>query len=296
MFAPLDMAELAALTSLPLRARCLADAVGAGRHRSRRRGATVEFADYRDYHPGDDLRRVDWRLLARTDRAHLREAHEETPMRVLLLLDVSASMNYASRPKLMTKLDYGRSALAALSLVVRRQRDAGGIGLLAEELSGYLPPSSSPGRLRSLWATLETPASSRQTPLARTLAQAADAAPRACLFVIASDFYEEADAIADVIRRLRFEGHDALALHLADPEEEDFTFSDPAQFQDPETGSELPLDPPAAAAAYRAAFAAHRVRIHDLFLENGFAHLSLRTDVAPVDALSAYLAVRAGRS
>ena len=290
------MAELGALSSLPLRARCLADAVGAGRHRSRRRGASVEFADYRDYYPGDDLRRVDWRLLARTDRAHIREAHEETPMRVLLLLDVSSSMSYASRPGLLTKLDFARSMLAALSLLIRRQRDACGIGLLAGELTGYLAPSTSPGRLRSVWSVLETPTLDRQTPLARILWQAADAAPRACLFVIASDFFEEPDEIASFVRRLHFEGHDALALQVADPQEEDFTFLDPSQFQDPETGLQLPLDPPVVAAAYRAAFAAHRTRLHEIFVENGFAHLALRTDTPPLAALGAYLARRAGKA
>src|SRR4051794_20496107 len=110
-FAPLDVAELSALGSLPLRARRLADAVGAGGHRSRRKGASVEFADYRDYQPGDDLRRVDWRLYGRTDRLHIRDAHEETPLRVLLLLDVSPSMNYASRANLLTKLDFARTLL-----------------------------------------------------------------------------------------------------------------------------------------------------------------------------------------
>ena len=290
------MAELSALSSLPLRARCLADAVGAGRHRSRRRGASVEFADYRDYYPGDDLRRVDWRLLARTDRAHIREAHEETPMRVLLLLDVSASMNYASKPGLLTKLEFARSLLGAISLITRRQRDACGIGLLAEELNGYLAPSTSPGRQRSVWAALETPALGSQTPLAKVLEQAGAAAPRSCLFVIASDFYEEPDKIAAFVRRLRFEGHDALALQISDPQEEDFTFSDPSQFQDPETGLQLALDPPVAAAAYRAAFAAHRARLHEIFLESRFAHLALRTDAPPLAALGVYLARRAGKA
>ena len=222
---PLDMAELSALGSLPLRARCLADAVGVGRHRSHRRGASVEFADYRDYYPGDDLRRVDWRLLARTDRAHIRNAHEETPLRVVLLLDVSASMSYGSHPHLLTKLDYARCLLAALALLVRRQRDACGIGLLTNELTDYLAPSASPGRLRAVWGTLERPTLARQIPLAKTLLQAADAARGASLFVIASDFYEDPEELEAVARRLRYDGHDALALQVIDPQEQDFDFT-----------------------------------------------------------------------
>ena len=293
--APLDMAELAALGSLPLRARRLADAVGAGGHRSRRKGASVEFADYRDYQVGDDLRRVDWRLYGRTDRLHIRDAHEETPLRILLLLDVSASMSYASRPGLLTKLDFARSLLGALALLARRQRDACGVGLLADDLVHYLPPSASPLKLRSAWGALETPKTGVTSALAHAISRAADAAPRSCLFVIASDFYEEPAALETVIRRLRFERHDVLALHLADPMEEDFNFADPAEFRDSESESKLKLDPMVAAKAYRAAFSAHRAALQEIFQHSGFDHVALRTDTAPLAALGAYLARRAGK-
>lgn len=293
--APLDLAELAALGSLPLRARRLAEAVGAGGHRSRRKGASVEFADYRDYQPGDDLRRVDWRLYGRTDRLHIRDAHEETPLRVLLLLDVSASMSYASRPGLLTKLDFARTLLGALALLARRQRDACGVGLLADDLIHYLPPSASPLKLRSAWGALETPKTATTSALAHALDRAADAAPRSCLFVIASDFYEEPAALEPVIRRLRFERHDVLALHVADPMEEDFNFTDPGEFLDSETAAKLKLDPVTAAKAYRAAFHAHRVALAELFRHSGFDHVAVRTDTSPLTALGAYLACRAGK-
>jgi uncharacterized protein (DUF58 family) len=294
--APLDMAELAALESLPLRARRLAEAVGTGGHRSRRKGASVEFADYRDYQLGDDLRRIDWRLFGRTDRLHIREAHEETPLRVMLLLDVSQSMDYASRPKLLTKLDYGRALLGALALLARGQRDACGIGLLAADLLRYIPPSASPARLRSVWGALDAPGSGVTTALAHTIARAADAAPRSCLFVIASDFYEEPAALESIVRRLRFERHDVLALHIADPAEEDFAFTDPGEFQDSESDGKIVLDPLAAARAYRAAFSAHRTQLAEIFRMSGFDHLPLRTDTPPLAALGAYLARRAGKA
>jgi len=294
--APLDMAELSALTTLPLRARCLADAVGAGRHRSRRRGASVEFADYREYAPGDDLRRLDWRRLARTDRAHIRESQEEAPLRVILLLDVSASMNYASRTGLMTKLDFARSLLAAVALLARRQRDACGIGLLGDDLLGFHPPSTSLGQFQTIWAILEAPPLAQQTPLGAMLERTLDVAPRFCLFVIASDFYEEPAAIASALQRLRFEGHDALGLHLIDPEEADFTFARAGNFKDPETGVEVAIDAPAIAAGYRAAFAAHRRKLSEAFLDSGLSYLPLRTDAAPLAGLGAYLARRAGRT
>jgi uncharacterized protein (DUF58 family) len=294
--APLDMAELAALGSLPLRARRLADAVGAGRHRSRRKGPSVEFADYRDYQPGDDLRRVDWRLYGRTDRVQIRDAYEETPLRVQLLLDVSASMSYSSRPGLLTKLDLARSVLGALALLIRRQRDACGIGLLTDDLLQYLPPSGSPGRLRAVWGTLATPTLGTPTALAVALERAAAVAPRSCLLVIASDFYENPSALAAVLHRLHFERKDALALHIVDPAEEDFDFTDPAEFADAETPARLQLDPVAAARAYRAAFAAHQQALTDVFRGRGFDYLVLRTDASPLAALAAYLARRAGKA
>jgi uncharacterized protein (DUF58 family) len=294
--APLDMTELSALGSLPLRARRLADAVGAGGHRSRRKGASVEFADYRDYQPGDDLRRVDWRLYGRTDRLHVRDAHEETPLRVMLLLDVSPSMAYASQRGGLTKIDFARAILGALALLARGQRDACGIGLLAGELVHYLPPSASPARLRALWAALEHPAPGAGTSLAHAIAQTVEAAPRACLFVIASDFYAEPAELEAVARRLRFERHDVLALHVIDAAEEDFSFSDPGEFMDAETGQRLNLDPQAAKRAYRAAFAAHRAALSEAFRGCGFDYLPLRTDAPPLAALSAYLARRAGKA
>jgi uncharacterized protein (DUF58 family) len=294
--AAIDMAELAALDSLPLRARRLAEAVGTGGHRSARKGASVEFADYRDYQPGDDLRRVDWRLYGRTDRVQIRDAHEEKPLRILLLLDVSPSRSYASRPGLLTKLDYARTLLGALALLARRQRDGCGVGLLAGELTHYLPPGSSPARWRAVWGALEEPALGTATALAHAWSGVAEVAPRSTLMVIASDFYEEPAALGEVARRLRFERHDVLALHVIDPAEADFDFTDPVRFCDSESEAELPLDPVAAARAYRAAFAAHQAELGEVFRGCGFDYLPLRTDASPLAGLSAYLARRAGKA
>ncbi len=289
---PLDVAELAALGSLPLRARRLADALGSGGHKSRRKGSSIEFADYRDYQLGDELRRVDWRLYARADRLHIRETHEETPLRVVLLLDVSPSMAYTSRPGAFSKLDYARMLLGAVALLARRQRDAVGLGLLSAELAEWRPPSASPLRNQLLWSLLDSPSPGLGTALPAALHQALDLAPRRCLFVLASDFYEEPASLASIFRRLRHERHDLLALHIADPAEVDFTFTDPSVFFDIETGTELTLDPAAAAAAYRARFTAHRDELAESLASQGFGHLFLRTDTLPLDALRSHLATR----
>lgn len=293
---PLDLEELAALGSLPLRSRVLADALGAGGHLSRRKGASVEFADYRDYQPGDDLRRIDWRLYARTDRLHLRETHEETPLRVVLLLDISQSMAYASRPGLLSKLDYARTLLGALALLIARRRDVCGAGLLGPELVRWAPPSASPRRRQNLWSLLDAPPVAQQTALARAFTQVLDVAPRRCLFVLASDCYEAPALLEPVIRRLRFERHDLLTLQIADPAEVDFPFEDPAIFQDIESGDELAADPAALATGYREQFARHRAAIGDLCTSNGFEAWALRTDSLPVAVLRDCLVGRASRS
>lgn len=292
---PLDVGELSALASLPLRARRLADALGSGGHKSRRKGSSIEFADYRDYQLGDELRRVDWRLYARTDRLHLRETHEETPLRVVLLLDVSPSMTYASRPGLLSKLDYARMLLGAVALLARRQRDSVGLGLLAADLARWQAPSAAPLRRQLLWSLLDSPPPGAATDLPAALHQALDLAPRRCLFVLASDFYDDAARLAPVIRRLRYERHDLLALRVADPAEVDFEFADPSLFFDLETGSQIALDPAAAAVAYRARFATHRAALEELFASHGLDHLFVRTDTLPVEQLRAHLATRAVR-
>lgn len=293
---PLDMAELMALGSLPLRARRLADALGIGGHKSRRKGASIEFADYRDYQMGDDLRRVDWRLYARTDRLHLRESHEETPLRVVLLLDVSPSMAYTSRAGTLSKLDYARALLGALALLVRRQRDACGAGLISDDLGKWLPPARSPARLQAVWGLLDTPPPGQTTELAKALHTVLEIAPSRCLFIVASDFYEDSAALSPVIQRLRHERHDLLALQIADPAEVDFTFKDPAVFLDIETGADLLLDPAAQARDYRARFSAHRSAVTAACRDYGCDALELRTDQPPLDALRACLARRAGQS
>lgn len=290
--APLDKDALSALGSLPLRARLLADSLGVGGHASRRKGSSIEFADYRDYQMGDDLRRVDWRLYGRTDRLHVRETYEETPLRTVLLLDVSNSMAYASRPGLQTKIDFARSLLGAVALLVRRQHDSCGVGLLGRELEEWMPPSSSPARLQALWELLDRPKPAIETSLARALDQALEVTPARSLFILASDFYADTEVLAPVIRRLRYERHDLLAFHVSDPAEIDFQFNDPTEFLDIETGSTLHADPAALADAYRKRFAAHQAAVCELCTANGFDVLALRTDEMPMEALRAFLSRR----
>lgn len=140
---PLDMRLLAELPSLVLQARYMADGSLSGRHRSPQKGASVEFSEYRNYQLGDDLRRVDWRLYGRTDRLHVKQFEEETQLRAFLVLDISASMDFQSRPSVMRKLEFARIAIAALALIAQRQGDAFGLGIAGVELQDFLRARSS---------------------------------------------------------------------------------------------------------------------------------------------------------
>ena len=289
---PLDAGALAALRTLPLRARMLVESGGMGFHRSQRRGADVEFADYRDYQQGDDLKRIDWRLYARTDRLHVRRSHADTPMRLVLLLDTSRSMAYTGNKNRLSKLDYARALLGALALLARRQRDACGAGLLGEDLERWLPPSSAIARMEAVWALLDTPLPGEGTHLPRALDKVLSVAPRRCLFVLASDFYLEPEEFAPALKRLRGEGHELIALRVLDPVEIEFDFSSPGKFMDVETGDLIQADPAVVARGYRDAFTRHASTLEDTISAQGGDFLSLRTDTLPLDGLRAYLGKR----
>lgn len=292
---PLDAHALAALQTLPLRARMLVESGGIGFHRSPRRGADVEFADYRDYQLGDDLKRIDWRLYARTDRLHVRRSHADTPMRLVLLLDTSRSMAYAGAKTRLSKLDYARALLGALALLARRQRDACGAGLLDEDLARWLPPGSAVARMEAVWALLDTPLPGRGTQLPQALDQVLSVAPRHCLFVLAGDFYVEPELLAPVLKRLRGEDHELIALRVLDPVEIEFNFSQPGEFFDIETGDRVVADPAVASRGYREAFGRHAGLLEETITAQGGDFLSLRTDTLPLEGLRAYLGRRARR-
>ncbi len=292
---PLDMALLADLPSLELQARYTVEGFLSGRHRSPQKGSSVEFAEYRDYQFGDDLRRVDWRLYARTDRLHVKQFEEETQMRVFLVLDTSGSMDFRSRPRLLRKIEFARVVLAAIGLIAQRQRDAFGLALAGTEMSDYLPPRASVAHWRKLVGKLDTVRPTGQASLATTLESLAELIPPRSLVVIASDFYDEPAVLEPALRRLRYDHHDLIGLHVLDPQEIDFDLDSSGTFVDAESGAWLKLDAPAARANYLKRFGAFCAGLDDLFHATGGEVVRLRTDAPPVAALTAYLGSREQR-
>ena len=290
---PLDMTRLAELPDLALQARYMVEGFLSGQHRSPQKGSSVEFAEYRAYQPGDDLRRVDWRLYGRTDRLHVKQYEEETQLRVFMVLDTSASMDFASPQSKFRKIIFARIVLAALALLAQRQRDAVGLGLAGASLTDFMRARSSPSHWRGFVAKLEAVIPGGGTSLADSLESLAELAPPRSLVVIASDFYEDLDRLGAALRRLRYDHHDLIGLHVLDPLEIDFDLDDRGTFVDAEQlGFRMKLDAQAVRKGYLERFGKFCGELDDLFRLLGGECVRLRTDQAPMNALAEYLAHR----
>jgi len=241
---------LFALRNLPLAARQAAEGFLAGAHASRRHGAGMEFSQYRPYQPGDDLRRLDWRLAARSDRYYLRESEVDTSLTVNLVLDASASMNHRDDNGL-TKLDYARLLLAALAYLAQKQGDAVGLSLLSPKGLQHLPARADARQLPRLYHALEAVAATGTFPEAAILAPLTARRQRA-LTVCVSDLYEETNEITRLLSRLRATSGDVLLLHLAAGNELNFSYKGSVTFRDLETGQTIQLDADQQRASYQA--------------------------------------------
>jgi len=232
----IDPVQLAQIADLSLLARTVVEGFLSGVHRSPHSGASIEFAQYRAYTQDDDPRRIDWKLYARTDRLQIKQHKEETNMRCTLLLDCSASMDYASGA--LAKFDYARMLAACLAMILHRQRDA--IGLIAyhEQIVTYLPPRHDPRHLQRVLVELESlrPSGATDTPAAlRRLGEFLQ--PRG-MVVLISDLLYPAEEAVDHLKSLRAMRHDVMVLQIADPAERTFPFEYATTFVDSEDGSE----------------------------------------------------------
>jgi len=236
------------LRNLSLAARQAAEGFLNGAHASRRHGAGMEFSQYRPYQPGDDLRRLDWRLAARSDRYFLRESEVDTSLTVHLLLDASASMNHRDDNGLR-KLDYARLLLAALAYLATQQGDAVGLSILSPNGLQHLPPRADARQLPRLYHALETAEAQGHFPAAETLAPLTARRQRA-LTVCVSDLYEDGNEINALLTRLRATSGDVLLLHLMAHNELEFSYQGPVTFKDLETGQTLQIDASQQRSAY----------------------------------------------
>jgi uncharacterized protein (DUF58 family) len=290
----LDPAIIARLGTMELKARTVVEGFLSGLHRSPYRGFSVEFAEYRQYMPGDDLSTLDWKVYARSDRHYVKKFEEETNLDCHLLLDVSASMGYRGKAP-MSKLEYGSVLAASLSFLMHRQRDATGLIAFDERITFRLPAGARRGHLHALLLALEEMQPGRQSNLARPLQQLAEALAKRSLIVLISDLLDDADSIVRGLRHLKFRGTDVIVFQVLDPDELTFPFHGPSRFRDLESADEVVAEPSAIRTSYLRELAGLTLRFDRELRGAGIDYVQLDTS-QPLDfALLAYLAARERR-
>jgi uncharacterized protein (DUF58 family) len=233
----LDPAVVARLGTLDLKARAIVEGFLTGLHRSPYRGFSVEFAEYRQYIPGDDLATLDWKVFARSDRHVVKKFEEETNLECHILIDVSGSMGYTSHT--VTKLEYGSMVAAALAYLMKRQRDAVGLLAFDETIVSMLPASARGGHLRALLVTLERLKVGKGTNVAKPLRDLAEAISKRGMVVLISDLLDDPERVLSGLKHFRYRGTDVIVFHVLDPAELTFPFDRAARFRDTETHDEV---------------------------------------------------------
>ena len=290
----LDPSVIARLGSMELKARTVVEGFLSGLHRSPYKGFSVEFAEYREYLPGDDLSTLDWKVFARSDRHYIKKFEEETNLECQVLLDVSASMAYRGGAA-MSKLEYGSVLAASLAYLMHRQRDATGLIEFDDRITGRLPASARPGHLHAILLALDRIAPGSRSAVARPLHQLADALGKRSLAVLISDLLDDPDAVIKGLKHLRFRGADVIVFQLLDPHELLFPFTGASRFTDVESAEQVTADPARVRADYLEALNALRARYEKELRGAGIDFLTLDTS-KPLDfALLAYLDARGRR-
>jgi uncharacterized protein (DUF58 family) len=294
----LDPQVLARLAAVPLTARKPMVGGVSGRHASPHRGSSVEFAEYRKYVPGDDLRRLDWRAFGRSDRFYVKEYEADTNLRLCLVLDTSGSMALAA-PAVgatvgLSRIDYARRLCGTLAYLAAQQGDAVGISCAAEGLDTSLPPRRSPAHVRLVLDVLEQARPRGGTRLCGVLHELAETIRQRALVVIVSDLLVDLGELERAFGHLRFRRHDVAVFHLLDPREVEFAFQRPTRFIDLEGGAAIFADPVEIADRYRRAFDEHLVALRRIVLESGIDYHRVITREPYEQPLSRFLVGRAG--
>jgi uncharacterized protein (DUF58 family) len=289
----LDPGVLRNLAGLDLIAKTVVDGFIAGLHRSPDFGFSQEFAEYRSYTPGDDLRHVDWNVFARTERAYLKRYRGETNCQVNVLLDVSRSMNYKTDGR--DKLEYAKFLAASVLYLAHLQRDAAGLIVFDEEVRNFVAPSTRQGQLHRLLHGIEKAEPGLRTNFASPFAHLMDFLRRRGVVVAISDFWENPQKIIDTVAPLRYRGNELVLFHVLDPDEIHPKLKHPVMLEDLESGEMMEVTPDYAAHEYRDKMKAHLESIENKAKGAGMDYFLVDTS-RPLDAaLREYLAIRTGR-
>jgi uncharacterized protein (DUF58 family) len=300
---PLDLARLA---SLELRARVIVEGAFSGMHHNLHPGTSVEFTEHKEYAPGDEIRRIDWKAVGRVDRYYIKRFEDETEMRTYLVLDASASMGYGRLG--VSKLVYGGYLAGAFAYLLGKQGDPAGLLLFDESTRNYLPPSTRPGQIREIFRIIDGAGPVGKTDPARAVGHLGELLDKRSLVLIFSDLLDaEPDGgpqgrepvpargpMAERLRQLRARGHDVVLFHLLDPDEVELPFDDLTHFEGVEPGDTRTLLAQAAdlREAFRRESAAFRDRWRLACLETKVEYRFVSTKERPADVLRSFLAAR----
>lgn len=282
-----DPAVLARIGNLEMVAKTVVDGLINGTHRSPFFGASVDFAEHRGYVPGDDIRRMDWRVYARTDKYYIKEFEADSNSNFSVLLDVSKSMGFGEK---IAKLDYAKTLAACLTYLANQQRDRVGLVTFDEGIVDHVPPSAK--HMDVVLHTLDRAKAERPGHLVAPIKRLAEHFGRRGIIVVISDFYAEPSEVFDAVGLLRFRGNDVVLFHVLDPQEIDFSFVEPSSFEDLESGDQMPIVPAALADQYRSLVTAHIEALTARASQQQIGYMLLNTS-QPLDyALFRFLSMR----
>ncbi len=282
-----DPVVLARIGNLEMVAKTVVDGLINGTHRSPFFGASVDFAEHRGYVAGDDIRRVDWRVYARTDKYYIKEFEADSNANFSVLLDVSKSMSFGAK---ISKLDYAKFLAGCLTYMANQQRDRVGLVTFDHDIVQHVPPSAK--HLDVVLHTLDRAAATRPGQIGPPLRKLAEHFGRRGIIVVISDFYAEPDEIFEGLGPIRFRGNDVVMFHVLDPRELDFGFVEPSSFEDLESGDQIPIIPDKLAEQYRKLITEHTETLAKRATEQQMDYVLINTDM-PLDfALFRFLSMR----
>ena len=288
----LDPKTLSQLKGLDLKARLIVEGYVAGLHKSPYHGFSVEFAEHREYVPGDDLRYVDWKVFGKTDRFYLKQYEEETNFACYLLLDTSESMKYQSDQAAVSKLEYAQYIAAALAYLVIRQQDAAGLATFDRQVSNFLRASSQPTHLKQLFHLMEQTPAEGETSMGPIFHDLAERIRKRGLVLILSDLFDDVDSLMKGLKHFKHRRHDVSVMHIIDPAEQDFPFQDPTLFKGLEGLPQQMTEPRALRKAYQKEFESFLTDVKRGCRDLSMDYILLRTDMSLDVALTSFLTRR----
>ena len=288
----LDPRVLARLQGLRLRARLIVEGYVSGVHRSPFHGFSIEFAEHREYAPGDDLRYVDWKVFGRTDKYYLKQFEEETNLVCYLLLDTSESMLYQGPGAPMSKLEYARTAAAALAYLILHQQDSVGLVTFDHEIRALVRAGSNPSHLEPILHVMEQSRAERKTAVGAIFHELAERFKKRGIVIVLSDLFDDVDAMLAGLKHFRHRRHEVILMHVLDPAELEFPFRRTTLFRGLEELPHALVEPRAVRRAYLSELGDYLRRLQRGCRQHRIDYVPLRTDESLEVVLSSYLAGR----